>query len=306
MLTSLGRPEVGSEPLNEANFSAFLNKPIKQSHLYNVLTQVFVDQPIKIQKSTSEQKSGLDSTLAQTYPLRILVAEDNLVNQQLIRQWLDKLGYRPDIVGNGYEVIDALKRQTYDVVLMDVHMPEMDGLTATTKICEEWSVTERPYIIALTASAMKGDRDLCIATGMNNYISKPIHVPDLVAALKQVQPLEPSHHSPSLDRSLLEPTLIALGGLESDTFSNFKQLFITEASDLVSKIVEAIETNNHEQLEHNAHALKSSSAALGGINLQTLCQTLEQTGRHKKTMEAHYIDEITSTFTTFKEALAGL
>ncbi|NEQ55364.1 MAG: response regulator, partial [Leptolyngbya sp. SIO3F4] len=258
------------------------------------------------QKSVSDQQSSLDSTLAQAHPLRILVAEDNLVNQQLIRQWLSKLGYRPDIVGNGYEAIDALKRQIYDVILMDVHMPEMDGLTATETICKQWAVKERPHIIALTASAMKGDRDLCMAAGMNDYISKPIHVPDLVAALKEIKPLEISDCIPALDRTLLEPTLTALGGLESDAFSSLKQLFITEASVLVSKIVEAIQTNNHEQLEHNAHALKSSSGALGGVSLQTLCQTLEKTGRHKEPIEASYTDKITSTFTTFKTALVNL
>ncbi|NEZ64686.1 response regulator [Leptolyngbyaceae cyanobacterium CCMR0082] len=306
MLTSLGRPEVDPKALDQAKFSAFLNKPIKQSHLYDALAQVFSDQPIKIQKSISDQQSGLDSTLAQSHPLRILVAEDNLVNQQLIRQWLDKLGYRSDIVGNGYETIDALKRQPYDVILMDVHMPEMDGLTATEKICEQWSTADRPHIVALTASAMKGDRDLCMAAGMNDYISKPIHVPDLIAVLKKVTPLEVSSCAPTLDRNLLEPTLIALGGVESDTFSNFKELFISEASTLVSKIVEAIQTNNHEQLEYTAHALKSSSAALGGVSLQTLCQTLEKTGLYKDPIDTSYTEQITSTFMTFKTALAAL
>ncbi|MBX2865204.1 MAG: response regulator [Leptolyngbyaceae cyanobacterium MAG.088] len=306
MLTSLGRPEMSAEALEEANFSAFLNKPIKQSQLYEALAQVFIGQPIKIQQATSDQQPQLDSTLAQTHPLRILVAEDNLVNQQLIRQWLSKLGYRPDIVGNGYEAIDALKRQPYDVILMDVHMPEMDGLTATEKICKQWAVSERPHIVALTASAMKGDRDLCIASGMNNYVSKPIHVPDLVTALKQVQPLESSQHSSTLDRTMLEQTLTALGGLESDAFSNLKQLFLTEASDLVAKIVVAIQTNDHEKLEQNAHALKSSSAALGGVNLQTICQTLEQASRKKEFVAPSYTDEITTIFAEFKDALTSL
>lgn len=170
MLTSVGKPEFEEDALQKANFQAFLNKPIKQSYLYNVLNQVFMDQPIKVQTSELTKTSDLERTLALQHPLRILVAEDNLVNQQLIRKWLEKMGYRPDLVSNGYEAIDALKRQPYDVVLMDVHMPEMDGLRATTEICNQWQIEERPHIIALTANAMKGDRERCLSAGMNNYI----------------------------------------------------------------------------------------------------------------------------------------
>ncbi|MFG6093876.1 response regulator [Leptothoe sp. ISB3NOV94-8A] len=307
MLTSVGKPELAENALKKANFQAFLNKPIKQSHLYNVLNQVFVDQPVKIQTPEVTNEADLyDSTLAQKHPLRILVAEDNLVNQQLIRQWLGKMGYRPDLVGNGYEAIDALKRQTYDVVLMDVHMPEMDGLTATAEICKQWSVDKRPYIIALTANAMKGDRERCLNAGMNNYISKPIHVPDLVKALKQVQPLETSHQALALDMTRLESTLGALGGVESEAFSSVRQLFITEASTLVDKIIQAIKTGNSEQLEQNAHALKSSSAALGGVILQNLCQALEKSGRQREVVDLKLSDELNLAFSNFKAALASL
>ena len=190
MLTSVGKPELDTEAIEKVQFDAFLNKPIKQARLYDVLAQIFVGRPVKVQQSRSSAKDTvLNSTMAETHPLKILVAEDNLVNQQLARQWLGKMGYRPDIVGNGLEAIDALQRQHYDVILMDVHMPEMDGLTASTKICEQWPADERPHIIALTANAMKGDRDRCLAAGMTDYISKPIRVEELVASLKQVKPL---------------------------------------------------------------------------------------------------------------------
>ncbi|MEM9485576.1 MAG: response regulator, partial [Cyanobacteria bacterium P01_F01_bin.116] len=306
MLTSVGKPGLNSDALGKANFQAFLNKPIKQSHLYDALNQVFVDQPIKIQTSELTNKSDLDSTLAQQHPLRILVAEDNLVNQQLIQRWLGKMGYRPDLVGNGYEAIDALKRQTYDVILMDVHMPEMDGLTATAKICKHWPETERPHIIALTANAMKGDRDRCLAAGMNNYISKPIHVPDLVVALRQVKPLVTSSQHTALDRSVIEATLVALGGLESEAFSSVRELFITEASTLVDKIIRAIQISDHEQIELNAHALKSSSGALGGVILQNLCQTLEKSGRQREAIDPCLTDELSLAFSNFKAALISL
>ncbi|MEM9266120.1 MAG: response regulator, partial [Cyanobacteria bacterium P01_F01_bin.13] len=186
MLTSVGKPELDADAVNRVQFNAFLNKPIKQSHLYDVLAQIFVGQPVKMQQAA--KTTQLNPRMAEAHPLQILIAEDNLVNQQLARQWLQKMGYRSDVVGNGYEAIDALKRQHYDVILMDVHMPEMDGLSAAAKICEEWSREQRPHIIALTANAMKGDRERCLAAGMDNYISKPIRVEELVKALQQVTP----------------------------------------------------------------------------------------------------------------------
>ena len=306
MLTSVGKAVLEEDLLKDANFRAFLNKPIKQSHLYNVLNQIFVDKPVKIQTPEPPNRSSFEDDLGETHPLRILVAEDNLVNQQLIRQWLRKLGYRSDIVSNGYEAIDALQRQVYDVVLMDIHMPEMDGLTATAKICQQWPVDKRPHIIALTASAMKGDRARCLAAGMDNYISKPIHVPDLVMALKQVQPLPASDHSQAIDLSKLKPTLVALGGIESEAFVDLCQLFVREASMLVDKIVQAIETEDCEQLEYNAHILKSSSGALGGVIVQDLCQALEIAGRQKETVDLKKAEALKVAFAQLKAALTNL
>lgn len=117
-------------------------------------------------------------------PLRILLAEDNAVNQKVALHLLKRLGYRADVAGNGIEVLEALERQTYDVVFMDVQMPEMDGLTATRKICHNWN-NERPYIIAMTANAMQGDRQLCLDAGMDDYLSKPIRIEALSRALSK-------------------------------------------------------------------------------------------------------------------------
>jgi CheY-like chemotaxis protein len=125
--------------------------------------------------------------MAQRLPRKILVAEDNMVNQQLALQLLERMGYRADVAANGLEVIEALRRQHYDIVFMDVHMPEMDGLTATQHICEEWSPASRPRIIAMTANAMQGDREKCLSAGMDGYISKPIRVEELVESLSQFQ-----------------------------------------------------------------------------------------------------------------------
>jgi CheY-like chemotaxis protein len=122
--------------------------------------------------------------MARLIPLRILVVEDNAVNQKLALRLLGQMGYQADVAGNGLEAIEALERQRYDVVLMDVQMPEMDGLEATRQIRRQWP--ERPVrIIAMTANAMQGDREATLKAGMDDYISKPIRVEELIRALER-------------------------------------------------------------------------------------------------------------------------
>ena len=124
--------------------------------------------------------------MAARHPLRILLAEDNVVNQKLALRLLTQMGYRADVASNGLEAVESVQRQAYDVVLMDVQMPELDGLDATRRICELAPAGERPRIVAMTANAMQGDREMCLAAGMDDYLTKPIRVERLVEALEQV------------------------------------------------------------------------------------------------------------------------
>jgi CheY-like chemotaxis protein len=125
--------------------------------------------------------------MAARHPLRILLAEDNVVNQKLALRLLQQMGYRADLASNGVEAIECVQRQTYDVVLMDVQMPEMDGLEAAKAITARRDGASRPRIVAMTANAMQGDREQCIAAGMDDYLTKPIRVDQLVDALNLVQ-----------------------------------------------------------------------------------------------------------------------
>ena len=186
MLSSLGKQAIVQQA-QDVNFSAIVNKPIPQSRLYQVLVKAIAGMPIKV-KSTDT--SFINANLADELPLNILLAEDIVVNQKVALLTLKQMGYRADVANNGMEVIEALRRQNYDVVLMDMQMPEMDGLTATKLINEEFDANTRPRIIAMTANAMTGDREKCLAAGMDDYVSKPIRVEELREALVKCKPAE--------------------------------------------------------------------------------------------------------------------
>jgi signal transduction histidine kinase/CheY-like chemotaxis protein/tetratricopeptide (TPR) repeat protein len=186
LFSSLGRREAGD---HEGIFDAHIAKPIHQSSLYDALVGLVEREgapgaapPARV------ERSGIDAGLAARHPLRILLAEDNVVNQKLALRILERMGYRADLASNGIEAIESVQRQRYDVVLMDVQMPEMDGLEAARRICARWAPGRRPRIIAMTANAMQGDRDQCLAAGMDDYLTKPIRIERLEEALRLATP----------------------------------------------------------------------------------------------------------------------
>lgn len=174
--------------MDRSLFNAHLQKPIKPSSLFDSLMDIFAGKSLPVNRS-SKKEFVLDPEMAIHHPLRILLAEDNVVNQKLATRMLERVGYRVDITNNGYEALDAIERQRYDVVLMDIQMPEMDGLEASRRICARWDKTRRPRIIAMTANAMEGDREACLAAGMDDYISKPVRIEELLGALKKAVPI---------------------------------------------------------------------------------------------------------------------
>jgi GAF domain-containing protein/CheY-like chemotaxis protein/tetratricopeptide (TPR) repeat protein len=183
LFSSLGRREAGD---TEGLFSAYLAKPIRQSHLFDTLVGLLA-RDAGPKAAPAQAKPALDPQMATRNPLRILLAEDNVVNQKLALRLLQQMGYRADLASNGIEAVESVQRQTYDVVLMDVQMPEMDGLEASRQICARFNPTQRPRIVAMTANAMQGDREMCLEAGMDDYLTKPIRVDRLVEALNQTQ-----------------------------------------------------------------------------------------------------------------------
>ncbi len=186
LFSSLGRREAGD---TDDLFSAYLAKPLRQSQLFDTLVGLLAHDEAPIPHA-APAKPSMDAGMAARHPLRILLAEDNVVNQKLALRLLQQMGYRADLASNGIEAIECVQRQAYDVVLMDVQMPEMDGLEAARRITARWKPDDRPRIVAMTANAMQGDREECLAAGMDDYLTKPIRVERLVEALNMVSARE--------------------------------------------------------------------------------------------------------------------
>jgi PAS domain S-box-containing protein len=182
LLSSLGaRDEVKDTTL----FAAFLTKPAKPAQLFETMTNLLRGGPV-LDRATSTHPFISKIPGPATRPQRVLLAEDNVVNQKVALLMIGKLGFRADIAADGLEVLEAVRRQRYDIILMDVQMPEMDGLEASRRIHALWPArADRPWIIAVTANAMQGDREMCFAAGMDDYISKPIKTEELAAALER-------------------------------------------------------------------------------------------------------------------------
>jgi CheY-like chemotaxis protein len=183
LLSSIG---VRDERAAQVGLARTLTKPVKPSELLDaVVGALHASEPVAPAASPAPPAATdtpEPTEQAAASPIRVLLAEDNAVNQKVALRMLLKLGYRADVAANGLEVLEALERQPYDAILMDVQMPEMDGLEATRRIRAR-SPNGVPQIIAMTANAMSGDREACIEAGMNDYISKPVREPDLAAAL---------------------------------------------------------------------------------------------------------------------------
>ncbi|KAA3661429.1 MAG: response regulator [Chloroflexi bacterium] len=173
----------------EIQFAAYLTKPVKPAQLDEVLQYIFNTGTLASDKKLN-QTNVFNRQMGLEHPLRILIAEDNVINQKVNMRILERLGYRSDVVANGLEALQALQRQSYDVILMDVQMPELDGCEATRRIRQEWAIEKQPRIIALTADALAGQKEKYLSIGMDDYISKPIQINDLVSALRLCQPVK--------------------------------------------------------------------------------------------------------------------
>ena len=177
--SSLGRRESRSD---EVDFAAYLMKPLKPSHLFDALSSILATDASPASGSHRPTDAGSSAGMPN---LRVLLAEDNAVNQKLAVRLLQQLGITPTVVNNGSLAVSEAESGKFDLILMDVQMPEMDGLEATRIICARMPRDRRPRIVAMTANAMQGDREICLQAGMDDYLSKPIRTDELERALEQ-------------------------------------------------------------------------------------------------------------------------
>jgi signal transduction histidine kinase/CheY-like chemotaxis protein len=239
--------------------------------------------------------AGRDAALRPPDPgLRILVAEDYPVNRQVILGLLQHLGYRADLAANGLEVLEALKRQPYDLVLMDVQMPEMDGLEATRRIRRLLPAGRQPRIVAMTAHAMAGDRERCLEGGMDGYLSKPVQISELAAVLADVADVAsieavpagpgPAASDAPLDLQALS-VLCELSRPGRDVLGELVQTFAASSADDLAALRRLAEEGRWRDVQETAHRLKGGSAALGGVQVVALCAAIEERVRAARTDE---------------------
>jgi signal transduction histidine kinase/CheY-like chemotaxis protein len=281
LLSSLGMVHEASQ---QEIFHARLTKPIRSAHLLEQLTAILgITEPLAI---PAPKPSDHAITPAKTSSLRILLAEDNPVNQRVATLILQKIGYRADVVANGLEAVNAIARQQYDVVLMDVQMPEMDGLEATRTICQRFGPERRPRIIAMTAHVMAGDRERCMEAGMDDYLNKPIEISALTAALARSERKtgqsssnnranQPVRFNPARLDCLDE--LAKLTG--EDILNELVAAFTTDAERSLQAMSAALDARDAKTLERTAHSFKSTCGNLGGEHMWQLCQFLENQSR---------------------------
>jgi CheY-like chemotaxis protein len=276
LLTSLGRR---AEDMADRRFAACLTKPVKAAQLYDALLAALSG----VETAPAERRhTGYDTTLAERIPLRILLAEDNAVNQKVALKTLEKLGYRADVAANGLEALDALARQPYDVVLMDVQMPELDGLGAAQRIRGEVPPARQPRIIAMTANAMQSDREQCLAAGMDDYISKPVRVEDLVAALERsglrelvVDRAAAVEHLYLIQLAVLEKIQENLGGGNPAIVIEIIDLFLEDLPQQLATLRQGYSSEATPVVQRIAHTIKASAATIGALGLAAECETLE-------------------------------
>ena len=246
----------------------------------------------------TEVKRGvakLDKDLASRIPVKILVAEDNMINQTLCNIILQQLGYQADMAGNGLEVLDKMENNDYDIIFMDVQMPNMDGLEATREIVRKTDPAARPKIIAMTAFALEGDKDKCLEAGMNDYISKPIRIEEIQQMIekwggdKKIKPMKPNQSIPPpepvqttddlLDQQAISRLMDINQKVDSGFLAQVIGMFSQQAPVMVDEILESEKSGDLTKMWQAAHKLKGSCLNLGAKKLAETCRQIEIKGK---------------------------
>ncbi|MBD2415521.1 ATPase [Nostoc calcicola FACHB-389] len=308
-------------------FAAYLIKPVRTSRLLDTMTTILQTQPEPEQGATEEvqrrKTSGISPNSSTESKLRILLAEDNLVNQKVTLKQLQTLGYKADVVANGKEVLQLLEKIPYDLILMDCHMPILDGLE-TTKEIHRWQESafashRRPVVIAMTANAMKEDKQKCLNAGMDDYLSKPVlkeklaaileHWADIILSQQVVAECEQTvstTHNDGVDSTINWEYLHQVSDNDTQFELNLLQIFIQDIQPRLEIIKSAIALYDFGQIVREAHYLKGASANIGATAMYLAVEKLEQQAlqqEHKGTTKL--ISEVEEFVNRIQEFLQG-
>ncbi|MCA9989010.1 MAG: response regulator, partial [Anaerolineales bacterium] len=309
--------------------SAYIPKPIRPAQLHNVLLELLVQEtpenfPTQIFNNNTHQLFELDERMAERLPLRILLAEDNIVNQKVALSMLARVGYRADVAANGLEVLSALNGMTYDVILMDIQMPEMSGVEATQIIRERYDEASRPRIIAMTANALSGDRKRFLDAGMDDYVPKPVRVEELVEALWRSSPggipadallnglsqdngrnemlfhfdeEEPEEHlDAACEKSVdLDVLRSMVGANQSELIRELVNIYLDDAHTNLIALEAAADARNLKALMASCHEFKGASANVGATELARRCRVLEYNAKEGR------LDDVPVLFAAIKD-----
>jgi PAS domain S-box-containing protein len=286
MLSSVGQRGEAAR-LEAAGFSAYLTKPVRQSRLYDCMVAVALGSPAGPEAAHQSIITQYSTVEEHKRRIRILVAEDNYTNQMVAVKCLEKLGYRADTAANGFEALKALETIPYDLVFMDVQMPEMDGFEATKRIRDANTPVLNHYVpvVAMTAHAMKGDRERCLEVGMDDYVSKPIRPRELAEAIGRQ--LGSGRSRPSAGRGRVVPadkavfdrkSALARVGGDEQLLKEILAVFLEESGKQMKVLTESLEQNDADSLRRQAHAFKSGAGSVGALAVQSLAQQLEAAG----------------------------
>jgi CheY-like chemotaxis protein/HPt (histidine-containing phosphotransfer) domain-containing protein len=305
LLTSMGMRS-DTPAFATAAFAGCLTKPVKPAQLYEALSRVISGSKPAAKKSAPAK---LDPSLAARLPLRVLLCDDNLINQKVALRLLQQMGYKSDIANNGVEALQAIERQPYDLIFMDVQMPEMDGLEATRQIRDRQKDPAASShfksvvaIVAMTANAMQGDREKCLAAGMDDYLAKPVRPEDIrqiierwgtqaqvpqapaapvskpapVAATPPPMPeVSPSREQPppvDIDR------LLDFANGDNENFRELVELYLQQTAKQITQLTAAINARQANEVKRVAHSCAGASSTCGMIFISPMLRELERQG----------------------------
>jgi len=311
MLTTLDRKD-DFDAFRESGVDDYVTKPIKRKQLLESLLNVIGSQegPRAIMSGLMAMSAPavVEAPVKHETPLRLLIAEDNVVNQKVALHQLQKLGYIAEAVDNGRMVLESLDRQRYDIVFMDCQMPELDGYAATAAIRKRTGHDRKTWIVAMTAHSLEGDREKCLAAGMDDYISKPVKIDDLKGAIDRFAEREAREaaaavvaSAPGGVEAVNRTALDAFRELDTDGSSGILgqliSVFLENTPIVIAEIHQALVEKAPQQAGRLAHTLKGSCSNFGATRMVELCSDLEQLGNSGSLEGAdHLVGEIEKEF----------